>query len=98
MLLELKQVSRAFGGLMVRRIRDSGITIVMVEHLVKASFGISDRVAVLSAGEKLREGKPEIVAQDPRVIDAYLGTDHTEAAEFSPTLTPTPSQTPITLA
>ena len=60
---------------MVRRIRDSGITIVMVEHLVKALFGVSDRVAVLSAGEKLAEGTPEAVAQDPRVVDAYLGTD-----------------------
>jgi branched-chain amino acid transport system ATP-binding protein len=66
---------------LVRRIRDSGITIVMVEHLVKALFGVSDRVAVLSAGEKLSEGRPEVVAQDPRVIDAYLGTDHTEAME-----------------
>lgn len=66
---------------MVRHIRDSGITIVMVEHLVKALFGVSDRVAVLSAGEKLSEGKPEVVAQDPRVIDAYLGTDHTDAVE-----------------
>jgi branched-chain amino acid transport system ATP-binding protein len=66
---------------LVRRIRDSGITIIMVEHLVKALFGVSDRVAVLSAGEKLSEGRPEVVAQDPRVIDAYLGTDHTEAME-----------------
>jgi branched-chain amino acid transport system ATP-binding protein len=66
---------------LVRRVRDSGITIIMVEHLVKALFGVSDRVAVLSAGEKLSEGKPEAVAQDPRVIDAYLGTDHTEAME-----------------
>ena len=60
---------------LVRRIRDSGITIVMVEHLVKALFGVSDRVAVLSAGEKICEGTPEAVAQDARVIDAYLGTD-----------------------
>jgi branched-chain amino acid transport system ATP-binding protein len=60
---------------LVRRIRDTSITIIMVEHLVKALFGVSDRVAVLSAGEKLSEGTPEAVAQDPRVIDAYLGTD-----------------------
>jgi branched-chain amino acid transport system ATP-binding protein len=66
---------------LVRRIRDSGITIIMVEHLVKALFGVSDRVSVLSAGEKLSEGTPEAVAQDPRVIDAYLGTDHTEVLE-----------------
>jgi branched-chain amino acid transport system ATP-binding protein len=66
---------------LVRRIRDSGITIVMVEHLVKAVFGLSDRVAVLSAGEKLCEGTPQAVAQDPRVIDAYLGTDHTDLTE-----------------
>src|SRR6266567_3224742 len=44
---------------LVRRIRDSGITIVLVEHLVKALFGVSDRVAVLSAGEKICEGTPE---------------------------------------
>jgi branched-chain amino acid transport system ATP-binding protein len=66
---------------LVRRIRDSGITIVMVEHLVKALFGVSDRVAVLSAGEKICEGTPEQVAQDARVIDAYLGTDHDEVEE-----------------
>jgi branched-chain amino acid transport system ATP-binding protein len=66
---------------LVRRIRDSGITLVMVEHLVKAVFGLSDRVAVLSAGEKLCEGTPRAVAQDARVIDAYLGTDHTDLTE-----------------
>ena len=63
---------------LVRGIRDSGVTIVMVEHLVKALFGVSDRVAVLSAGEKICEGTPENVAQDPRVVDAYLGTDTSE--------------------
>jgi branched-chain amino acid transport system ATP-binding protein len=66
---------------LVRRIRDSGVTIVMVEHLVKALFGVSDRVAVLSAGEKICEGTPESVAQDARVVDAYLGTGHTDQAE-----------------
>jgi branched-chain amino acid transport system ATP-binding protein len=66
---------------LVRRIRDSGITIIMVEHLVKALFGVSDRVAVLSAGEKICEGTPEYVAQDARVVDAYLGTGHADGAE-----------------
>jgi len=66
---------------LVRRIRDSGVTIVMVEHLVKPLFGVSDRVTVLSAGEKISEGTPPQVAQDARVIDAYLGTGQANASE-----------------
>ena len=68
---------------LVRRIRDAGVTIVMVEHLVKALFGVSDRVTVLSAGEKICEGTPEQVAQDARVIDAYLGTGQAEAVALA---------------
>jgi ABC-type branched-subunit amino acid transport system ATPase component len=49
------------------------ITIIMVEHLVKAVFNIADRIVVLNAGEKIAEGTPEAVSVDLQVIDAYLG-------------------------
>ena len=60
---------------LIGRIRAGGTTVVLVEHLVKAVFGISDRVVVLSAGEKIAEGSPAEVAANSHVIDAYLGTD-----------------------
>jgi len=57
----------------VRRIRDQGVTILIIEHVMHALMNVSDRVIVLDYGEQISEGTPEQVANDPRVIEAYLG-------------------------
>lgn len=63
---------------LVKSIRDSGVTIVLVEHVVKAVTGACDRVIVLDAGRKLAEGSVDDVVNDSAVIEAYLGTHHAQ--------------------
>jgi branched-chain amino acid transport system ATP-binding protein len=58
---------------LIQRIRDMGITVIMVEHLVKAVFGIADRIIVLNAGELIAQGTPDQISCNEQVIDAYLG-------------------------
>jgi len=65
----------AAASAMVRRIRDSGITVLFVEHDMAAVMGICDRIVVVDQGAKIAEGTPSQIAADARVIEAYLGSD-----------------------
>jgi branched-chain amino acid transport system ATP-binding protein len=58
---------------MIRRIRDKGITIIMIEHVMHAIMNVCDRIIVLHHGEKIAEGTPKEIASNQRVIDIYLG-------------------------
>ena len=59
---------------LLRRIRDEkGVTLVMIEHVIRLVMGVSDRVVVLNSGQKIAEGRPEEIRENPAVIEAYLG-------------------------
>jgi branched-chain amino acid transport system ATP-binding protein len=58
---------------LVTRIRDKGITVFMIEHVMKAIMGVCDRIMVLHHGEKIAEGTPQEIASSKKVIEVYLG-------------------------
>jgi branched-chain amino acid transport system ATP-binding protein len=60
----------------IKEVRESGVTIFVIEHIMRAIMALSDRVAVLHFGKKIAEGTPKEVASDERVIKAYLGEEY----------------------
>lgn len=71
---EVEEAMRLISGL-----RDQGLTVVVVEHVMRAVMSLSDRIVVLNQGAKITEGPPQEIAADPRVIQAYLGKEYRRA-------------------
>jgi branched-chain amino acid transport system ATP-binding protein len=73
MMAGLNQTEVSEAMALVRQIRDRGITIIMIEHVMKAIMNVCDRILVLNYGKKIAEGTPQEIASSKTVIEVYLG-------------------------
>ncbi len=64
---------------LVRRLNGEGITLLLVEHVMQVIMNLSHRIVVLNFGEKIAEGTPDQISRDPRVLEAYLGEEVSDA-------------------
>lgn len=60
----------------IKGIRDQGITVLLIEHVMKAIMSLCNRIIVIHYGERIAEGAPEEISKNPRVIEAYLGEEY----------------------
>jgi len=76
----LNDAETATLGELIKRIRDGGVSVLLVEHAMALVMGICDRITVLDFGRKIAEGTPDEIREDPEVIKAYLGSADEEGA------------------